>query len=317
MHITGNFQETKNVPPLKMIYSADNTKMILPKSVTYRSFFPDNYSKCYYNHYMEQLANTQAFQKGCQKFARSITSLQLQLTSETGNLVRDCEICIQNKRTNNTRITPELIHIPERDLGQEDLKHIDLLPDIPPSGCYENIITTIDVFSRSAFAYPVSNPTAVNTAKVAIDITTRHAYLPTLIITDKRSVFVPQVMHEVAETLGTNLKHATTKQAQTIGILERAHATMKTSLKMATGEFRKQWHKYLPIANLNYNTTNHSSINCKPSRVFHGRVPPNILDHKLGLRFNLNIAATTDFAEELLRRDKISYHKLKKKVMQS
>ena len=63
---------------------------------------------------------------------------------------------------------------------------------------------------------------------------TRHAYLPTLIITDKGSVFVIHVIHEVAEKLVINLKHATTKHAQTIGLLERAHATIKTSLKMAT-----------------------------------------------------------------------------------
>ena len=233
------------------------------------------------------------------------------------NWVRDCEICIHDKRINNTRITPELIHIPEWDLGPEDLMQIDLLPELPPSGGYENIITAIDVFSRYAFAYPVSNPTAVNTAKVIIDIMTRHAYLPTLIITDKGSVFVSQVIHEVAEILGINLKHATTKHAQTIGVLERAHATIKTSLKMASGEYRKQWHKYLPIAILNYNTTYHSSIDCEPSRVFHGRVPHNILDHKLGLRFNPNITPTTDFAEELLRRTKILYDKTKKNVMQS
>ena len=194
---------------------------------------------------------------------------------------------------------------------------IDLLPDLPPSGGYEDIITAIDVYSRYAFAYPVSNPTAVNTAKVIIDIMTRHAYLSTLIITDKGSVFVSQVRHEVAEILGINLKHATTKHAQTIGVLERPHATIKTSLKMASGEYRKQWHKYLPIAIPNYNTAYHSSIDCEPSRVFHGRVPHNILDHKLGLRFNPNIAHTTDFAEELLRRTKILYDKTKKNVMQS
>ena len=233
------------------------------------------------------------------------------------NWVRDCEICIHDKRINNKRITPELIHIPEWDLGPEDLMQIDLLPELPPSGGYENIITAIDVFSRYAFASPVSNPTAVNTAKVIIDIMTRHAYLPTLIITDKGSVFVSQIIHEVAEILGINLKHATTKHAQTIGVLERAHATIKTSLKMASGEYRKQWHKYLPIAILNYNTTYHSSIDCEPSRVFHGRVPHNILDHKLGLRFNPNITPTTDFAEEILRRTKILYDKTKKNVMQS
>ena len=239
------------------------------------------------------------------------------IATYVGNWVRDCEICIEDKRINNTRSTPDLIHIPEWDLGPEDLMQIDLLPELPPSGGYEIIITAIDVFSRYAFAYPVSNPTAVNTAKVIIDIMTRHAYLPTLIITDRGSVFASQVIHEVAETLGINLKHATTKHAQTIGVLERAHATIKTSLKMASGKYREQWHKYLPIAILNYNTTYHSSIDCEPSRVFHGRVPHNTLDHKIGLRFNPNIAPTTDFAEELLRRTKILYDKTKKNVMQS
>ena len=121
--------------------------------------------------------------------------------------------------------------------------HIDLLPELPPSGRYENIITPKDVFSRYAFTYLVSNLTALNTAKVIIDIMTRNASLPTLIITDKGNDFVSRVIHEVAEILGINLKHATTKHAQTIRVLERAHATIKTFLKMASGEYRKQWNK--------------------------------------------------------------------------
>ena len=120
---------------------------------------------------------------------------------------------------------------------------IDLLPELPPSGDCENIITAINVFSRYAFAYPVSNPKAVNATKIIIDIMRRPAYLPPLIITDKGSVLVSQVIHEVAERLGINLKHAATKHAQTIEVLERAHATIKTSLKMASGEYRKQWNK--------------------------------------------------------------------------
>ena len=146
---------------------------------------------------------------------------------------------------------------------------------------------------------------------------TRHANFSALIYngqtTDK--IFVSQVIHEVAEILGTNLKNATTKHAQTIGVLERAHATINTSLEMASGEYGKQWHKYLPIAVSNYNTTYHSSTDCEPSRGFHGRVPHNILDNKLGLRFNPKIAPTTDFAEELLRRTKFLYDETKKKVM--
>ena len=87
-------------------------------------------------------------------------------------------------------------------------------------GDYKKIITAIYVISKYAFAYPVSNPMAVNTGKVNVDIMTSHAYLPTLITLYKGSVFLSEVTQEVAEILGINLKHATTKHAQTIGVLE-------------------------------------------------------------------------------------------------
>ena len=51
--------------------------------------------------------------------------------------------------------------------------------------------------------------------------------------------------------------------------------------------------------------------------MFHDSVLNNILDRKLGLRFNTNIAPTTDFAEELLRRIKIFDVKSENNVMQS
>ena len=68
----------------------------------------------------------------------------------------------------------------------------------------------------------------------------RHADLPTPIITDKGSVFVCQVLHEVAEILGIILKHATKNHTQTIGVLERAHATTRTSLKVESDEYRQK-----------------------------------------------------------------------------
>ena len=43
MHATCLIPESKSVESSKMIYSADNTIMILVKSVTYKCFYPDNY----------------------------------------------------------------------------------------------------------------------------------------------------------------------------------------------------------------------------------------------------------------------------------
>ena len=50
---------------------------------------------------------------------------------------------------------------------------IDILPNLPPSGGYESIVTAMDVFSRYFFAYPVTDASAANTAKVIFDIMTK------------------------------------------------------------------------------------------------------------------------------------------------
>ena len=203
------------------------------------------------------------------------------------------------------------------DLGPEDVMQIDLLPNLPPSGGYENIITAMDLFSRYLFAYQVTDASATNTAKVIIDIMTKHTYLPTTLITDKGTAFSSRLVAEVTHILGIQIKCATTKHPQTIGKLERTHASLKTNLKMASGDYRRQWHKYLPLAVLNYNTTYHATLGCEPSRIFHGRIPYNILDHKLGLNPNPKVLPTTDFADEFQRRTQILIDLTKKNIMQS
>ena len=99
----------------------------------------------------------------------------------------------------------------------------------------------------------------------------KHAYLPTTLISDKDTAFISHVIKEVAGVLGITLKHATTKHAQLIGLLERSHMSIKQALKIEKGERRSIWHKYVSIAVLHYNTSYHKSIGCEPSRVFHGR----------------------------------------------
>ena len=194
---------------------------------------------------------------------------------------------------------------------------IDLLPNLPTSGGFQTVMTAIDVFSRYLFAYPLIEATASNVAKVLIDIMTKHSYLPTTLITDKGSAFTSTIIAEITQILGITLKCATTKHPQTIGKLERTHASLKTNLKMASGEYRRQWHKYLPLAVLNYNTTYHSSIGCEPSKVFHGRIPFNVLDHKLGNNPNKNFVPTTEFADEIQQRTQILIDQTKKNIMQS
>ena len=150
-----------------------------------------------------------------------------------------------------------------------------------------------------------------------MDILCKHTFLPTTIITDLGTQFNAQVTHEIAAVLGIEMKHATMKHAQTIGLLERTHASVKTHLKAATGEFRNNWHKNLPLAVLNHNTTYHASLGCEPSRVFHGRIPHNILDYKLGYNPNPRYQPQTDIAEEIQKRMRTLLDQTKKNIMQS
>ena len=121
----------------------------------------------------------------------------------------------------------------------------------------------------------------------------------------------------MAGVLGITLKHATTKHAQTIGLLERSHASIKQLLKIETGERRSLWHKYINIAVFNYNTSYHSSIGCEPRRVFHGRIPYNNLDLKMGIRPQKTSSPDSQIAQDVLEQTEMIFQDVRRNIMQS
>ena len=231
--------------------------------------------------------------------------------------VSNCQTCIQTKTIINDLLRTELPNCPEWDLGTEDILQMDNLPNLPPSGGYDQIITAIDSSSRNLFVYPVARNTATAVARVIMDILCKHTYFPTTIITELGTQFNAQITHEVAAVLGIVPKYATMKHVQTIGLRERTHASAKTQPKAATGDFRNNWHKFLPLAVLNHSTTYHASLGCEPSRVFHLRIPHNILDYKLSYNPNPKYPPRTDVADEVQRRMKVILDHTKKNIMHS
>ena len=146
---------------------------------------------------------------------------------------------------------------------------------------------------------------------------TKHAYLPTTIISGKGTAFMSHVIKEVTGVLGIHLKHATTKPPQTIGLLERSHASIKQALKIETGEWKSLWHKYVSIAVLDYTTSYHSSIGCKPSRVFHGRILYNILEIKMGILPHKIPFPDSHIAPDVLDQTDMIFQDVRKNAMQA
>ena len=197
-----------------------------------------------------------------------------------------------------------MLSINEFTVGPEDCLEVDILPNLSSSNGYQHIFTMMNDFSRYLFAYPTQDITAKTAARCIIDVMTRHCYLPTVILTDKGSQFRSEVVNQIAQTLDIRINHASTKHAQTMGMLERTHASLKTSLKISTKKRRSMWHKYVQLAVMNYSTSYHEILGRDPTTVFHGSIPYNILDIKLGLKPEWKKDNNEDLTDELQKQSK-------------
>ena len=309
-------------------YKTNEDRIILKDGQLYRKYFGETGSVKYYQilipkHLFKEVLRSLhgEFGKHPGIFKTIIACREKYYFPKMAQLIREwvisCEQCIRESRIDPSFTRPPLQNPNEHITAPEDAIQIDLVPKLPPSGGYENTVTAMDVFSRYLFAYPSANQDAKTIAKVLINIMTKHAYLPTTLISDKGTAFTSHEIKEVAGVLGVTLKHATTKRAQTIGLLERSHASIKKALKIETGERRSLWHKYINIAVLNYNTSYHTSIGCEPSRVFHGRIPYNILDLKLGIRPQQQSIPTSQIAQDILEQTEMIYPDVRKNTMQA
>ena len=101
-----------------------------------------------------------------------------------------CEQCIRESRIDRSLIRSPLQNANKHLTAPEDATQIDLMPELSPSGGYENIVIALDVFYRYLFAYPTSNQDAKTFTQVITIIMTKHTLLPTSLISDKGSTFV-------------------------------------------------------------------------------------------------------------------------------
>ena len=309
-------------------YKTNEDRIILKDGLLYRKYFGETGNVKYYQFLIPKQLVKEVLRSLHGEFGKHpgisktiIACREKYYFPKMAQLIREwvisCEQCIRESRIDPSLTRPHLQNPNEHITAPEDAIQIDLVPELPPSGGYENIVTAMDVFSRYLFAYPTANQDAKTIAKVLIIIMTKHAYLPTTLISDKGTAFTSHVIKEVAGVLGVNLNHATTKHAQKLGLLERSRASIKKALKIETGERRSLWHKYINIAVLNHNTSYHTSIGCEPSRVLHGRIPYNILDLKLGIHPQQQPIPTSQIAQDILEQTEMIYQDVRKNTMQA
>ena len=309
-------------------YKANEDRIILKDGLLFRKYYGETGSVKYHQNLITMQLVNEILRSPHGEFGKRpgitktiIANIEKYYYPNMAQLIKEwvmsCEQCLRESM-NKLRLTrPALQNPNEYITAPEEAMQIGLVAGLPPSGGFENIVTAMDVFSRYLFAYSTSNQDAKLIAKVINSNMTKHAYLTTTLISDKGTVLSSHLIKEVADVLGVTLKHATTKHAQTSRLLERAHVSIKQILKIETAELRSLWHKYVTIAALNYNTSYHTIIGCEPSRVFHGRIPWNNLELKMGIRPQNNTPSASQLAQDVLELTAVIFQDVRKNAMQA
>ena len=79
-----------------------------------------------------------------------------------------CEQCIRKSRTDHSLNRPSVQNPNEHIAAPEGALQNDLMPELPPTCGYENIMTAMDVIYCYLFAYPTFNQDAKTNSKVKL-----------------------------------------------------------------------------------------------------------------------------------------------------
>ena len=149
-------------------YKANEDRIILKDGLLSRKYYGETGSVKYYQILIQKQLVNEVLRNLHGKFGKhpGITKTIIayrenyyypnmaQLISEW---ILSCEQCLRESRINPQLTRPPLQNPNEHITAPEDAMQIDLVPALPPSGGYENIVTAIDVFSRFLFAHSTSN----------------------------------------------------------------------------------------------------------------------------------------------------------------
>ena len=127
----------------------------------------------------------------------------------------------------------------------------------------------------------------------------RTSYIPKTVLSEMGTAFTAKVMTAMSKLLEITMQYATVKHPQTVGLVERTHASLKQYLGIYENKLKKDWHTYVDLATFVHNTSYHVSIACTPTYFFHGREPIKPLDVRFNLRTLQNLKTRYDFTRSM------------------
>lgn len=152
---------------------------------------------------------------------------------------------------------------------------MDFISGLPKSYSQTTILVVVDRLSKAAHFMPLRHPfTAADVAQSFLDNVVKHHRFPRSIVTYRDPISCGKFWRELFRLYGAKLQFSSAYHPQTDGQTEVLNRCLECYLRCMTGDYPKQWVKWLPLAEFWYNTTYHSAIGMTPFEAVYGVAPP-------------------------------------------
>ena len=199
------------------------------------------------------------------------------MTKDIMRYCQSCDICQKTADQSRTKPIP-LDFMPRIDQPFKRVA-IDLVGPLNPSSDekHTHLLTIIDVATRYPEAIPLKKIDSATVAEALFAVFARMGF-PEEIQSDNGSQFTSEMFKEYLQLLGINHVRSSAYHAQSNGVVERFHGTIKPMIRKVIEKQPKQWHRYLPALLFAVRELPNASTTFSPFELMFGRSPRGPID---------------------------------------
>lgn len=180
---------------------------------------------------------------------------------------------------------------------------MDFITDLPNFQGKEVILVVVDRLTKYSHFIPLAHPYTVQIVFEALmDNVVKLHGIHVCILSNRDSIFTSSLYQELFIAFGVKIRFSTTSHPQTDGQTERVNQCLEAYLRGMVFQEPKKWMKWLPLAELWYNTSYHSSLKCTPFQALYGYKPPQIGEFTLKQTISPEARLTLTEREHMMQR---------------